>query len=104
MTEVYLSYLPRAFIRSVASFPQEEKTYFLPRAREISENTLCIRIWPEADVWLQQMEAYHPDRSDNEVVRHDLTESGFLRLLRTLRVVLLQDSVILRQKFPLHLL
>jgi hypothetical protein len=48
------------------------------------------------------MEAYHPDRTDNEVVRLDLAGSGFLRLLRTLRVVLLQDSVILRQRFPLH--
>ena len=48
------------------------------------------------------MEAYHPDRTGNEVVRLDLAGSGFLRLLRTLRVVPLQDSVILRQRFPLH--
>jgi hypothetical protein len=48
------------------------------------------------------MEAYHPDRADNEVVRLDLAGSGFLRLLHTLRVILLQDSVVLRQQFPLH--
>jgi hypothetical protein len=48
------------------------------------------------------MEAYHPDRTDNEVVRLDLAGSGFLRLLRTVRVILLQDSVILRQRFPQH--
>jgi hypothetical protein len=48
------------------------------------------------------MEAYHPDRTDNEVVRLDLAGSGFLRLLRALRVVLLQDSVILRQRFASH--
>jgi hypothetical protein len=48
------------------------------------------------------MEAYHPDRTDNEVIRLDLAGSGFLRLLRALRVVLLQDSVILRQRFASH--
>ena len=46
------------------------------------------------------MEAYDPNRDDNEVVRLDLAGSGFLRLLRVLRVVLLQDSVILRKQFP----
>jgi hypothetical protein len=102
MTGVYLSYLPRGFIRSVAGFPQEGKGYFLPRAQEMPDEALCTRIWPETDVWLERMEAYHPDRTDNEVVRLDLAGSGFLRLLRTLRVILLQDSVILRRQFPLH--
>src|SRR2546421_10843331 len=48
------------------------------------------------------MEAYRPDKADNEVVRLDLAGSGFLRLLRALRVVLLQDSVVLRKEFPRH--
>ena len=48
------------------------------------------------------MEAYRPNRADNEVVRLDLAGSEFLRLLCTLRVILLQDSVVLRREFPLH--
>ena len=102
MTGAYLSYLPRAFMRSIAGFPKEGKGYFLPRAREVPEEALCSKIWPETDVWLKRMETYHPDRADNEVVRLDLAGSGFLRLLRALRVILLQDSVILRKQFPLH--
>jgi hypothetical protein len=102
MTGVYLSYLPRAFMRSIAGFPQRGNSYFLPRAQETPDETLCTRIWPDTDVWLERMEACHPDRADNEVVRLDLAGSGFLRLLRTLRVILLQDSVVLRQQFPLH--
>jgi hypothetical protein len=43
-----------------------------------------------------------PRSNDNEVVLLDLAGSGFLRLLCTLRVVLLQDSVLLRQRFPSH--
>jgi Centromere DNA-binding protein complex CBF3 subunit, domain 2 len=102
MTGVYLSYLPQGFIRSIAGFPQEGKAYFLPRAQKTPEEALCTQVWPETDVWLQCREAYHPDRTDNEVIRLDLAGSGFLRLLRALRVVLLQDSVILRQRFASH--
>ena len=76
-------------MRSIAGFPKEGKGYFLPRAQEIPDEALCIKIWPEADLWLRRMEAYHPNRDDNEVIRLDLTGSGFLRLLRVLRVVLL---------------
>jgi hypothetical protein len=96
MTGAYLSYLPRAFMRSIAGFPKEGKGYFLPRAREVPDEALCSKIWPDTDVWLRRMEAYHPDRADNEVVRLDLAGSGFLRLLRALRVIMLQDSVVLR--------
>jgi hypothetical protein len=102
MTGAYLSYLPRAFMRSIAGFPKEGKGYFLPRAQEVPGDALCSKIWPETDVWLKLMETYHPDRADNEVVRLDLAGSGFLRLLRALRLILLQDSVILRKEFPLH--
>ena len=102
MTGAYLSYLPRAFMRSIAGFPKEGKGYFLPRAREVPEEALCSKIWPETDVWLKRMEAYHPGRAENEVARLDLAGSGFLRLLRALRVILLQDLVILHKQFPLH--
>ena len=102
MTSVYLSHLPRRFMRSIAGWPQEGKGYFLPRAQETPEEALCSRIWPGVDVWMARMEAYDPGRHDNEVVRHDLAGTGFLRLLRVLRVILLQDSVVLRKQFPLH--
>ena len=50
------------------------------------------------------MEAYRPGKVDNEVVRLDLAGSGFLRLLCALRVVLLQDLIVLRKEFPRYLL
>jgi hypothetical protein len=48
------------------------------------------------------MKAYRSDKADNEIVWLDLAGSGFLRLLCALRVVLLQDSVVLRKKFLRH--
>ena len=46
MTGVYLSYLPRGFMRSIAGFPQEGKAYFLPRAQEMPEEALCTQGTP----------------------------------------------------------
>ena len=76
-------------MRLIASFPKEGKGYFLPRAREVLEEALCLKIWPKTDVWLKRIETYHPNRADNKVVRLNLTGSRFLRLLRALRVILL---------------
>jgi hypothetical protein len=44
MIGAYLSYLPHAFIRLIAGFPKEGKGYFLPRAREVLEEVLCLKI------------------------------------------------------------
>jgi Centromere DNA-binding protein complex CBF3 subunit, domain 2 len=92
----YLSYLPLSFMRSTADFPKEEKGYFLPRAQEVPEESLSSKVWPEADIWLQRMESYHPT---SPTMRScvDLAGSGFLCRLRQL---LLQDSVVLRKQFP----
>jgi centromere DNA-binding complex CBF3 subunit-like protein len=48
------------------------------------------------------MEAFRPHSRRNRVQRLDLAGSGFLRLLRVLRTVVLQDSVGLRRLFPDH--
>src|SRR6266699_1124964 len=102
MTGAYLSYLPRAFMWSIAGFPKEGKGYFLPCVWEMLEEALYSKIWPETNVWLKCIEAYHLDRADNEVVQLDLTGFGFLRLLCVFRVILLQDLVILCKQFPLY--
>jgi len=44
MTGAYLSYLPHVFIQLIAGFLKEEKGYFLPRAREVPEEALCLKI------------------------------------------------------------
>ena len=42
------------------------------------------------------------DADEAHADRDDLAAQGFLRLLRQLRVILLQDSVIMRREFPAH--
>jgi hypothetical protein len=41
-------------------------------------------------------------KTEAEADRHDLAAQAFLRLLKQLRVILLQDSVIMRREFPAH--
>ena len=89
MMGAYLSYLPRAFIRLITGFLKEGKGYFLPRAREVPEEALYLKIWPKTNVWLKRIKTYYLDRADNKVIRLNLMGLGFLRLLRALRVILL---------------
>ena len=102
LTGAYLSYLSHGFMRSIAGFLKKGKDYFLPHAQEILDKTLCSKIWLEADVWLNHMKSYHPSKEDNKVIWLDLADSGFLRLLWVLKIVLLQDSIILHKEFPQH--
>jgi len=68
----------------------------------VPEKALYLKIWPKTNVWLKHIETYYLEKADNKVVRLDLTGLGFLRLLHALRVILLQDLVILRKQFPLY--
>jgi centromere DNA-binding complex CBF3 subunit-like protein len=63
------------------------------------------QVWSEVGEWLDKMEAFQPGSRRNQVERMDLVGmdlvgSGFQRLLRVLRTVVLQDSAILRPLFP----
>ena len=89
-------------IQLITSFLKEEKDYFLPYARKVLEEALCLKIQPKTNVQLKYIETYYLKRADNKVVQLNLTGLGFLRLLRALRVILLQDLVILRKQFPLY--
>jgi len=37
-------------MRSIAGFLKEGKGYFLPRAREVLKEALCLKIWPETNI------------------------------------------------------
>jgi Centromere DNA-binding protein complex CBF3 subunit, domain 2 len=53
-------------------------------------------VWSQIDGWLRQF-----DESINEP---DLAGQGFLKLLKRPRSIYLQDSVLLRRRFPKHAL
>ena len=122
MSTCYLSRIPRSFVRSMAGFePHKQGNYFLKRAQVQPPASLLRAIWPWVEDWqawfnchLQKQDPIsHPLVASSphlrlrqlgaaEEDRTDRAGQGFLKLLAYLKVVLLQDSVLLRQQYPAH--
>lgn len=91
MTQCYLSPISLEPVRVLAGFPKERGSYFLKRNID-PPTELQQSIFPLADEWY--------DRIVNSRVDGSIAAIGFLRLIKYLRKVLLQDSLILREQFP----
>ncbi|KAH8430197.1 uncharacterized protein LDX57_013066 [Aspergillus melleus] len=100
LSQCYLSNLPRKFVRATAGFdPSLQGCYYLPRAAIQPPETLVHELWPWVDEWAEWYERGLGDQADD---RRDIAGQGFLRLLKLLRPILLQDSVLQMAKFPSH--
>jgi len=113
LTNCYLTHLPRKFMQSMAGFtPSVQGNFYLPRAKVLPSRSLEQAVWPWVDEWLawfdSNAEAGSEDDGEGEgegeaeADRQDLAAQGFLRLLQQLRILLLQDSVVMRREFPAH--
>lgn len=93
MSRIYLSSIPREYIRKVVGHPNEGH-YFVDRAQIQPPASLLSKVFPlvERDLGLYNDGTYESS----------LSGQGFLRLLRYLKTVFLQDSVILREQWPEH--
>ncbi|CAD6919726.1 unnamed protein product, partial [Tilletia caries] len=76
----------------MAGFSIHPGGFFLPRGTTTPSKSLQQQIFPGVDDILLQVETGKLER--------DLAAQGFLRLLQYLRVVLIQDAVVLRQSQP----
>jgi Centromere DNA-binding protein complex CBF3 subunit, domain 2/Transcriptional activator of glycolytic enzymes len=93
MTGCYLTSLPHEFMRKMAGHPTQRGCFEIRRASITPPDTLLKLIWPKLDQWKGK---FGVDGID------DLAASGFCNLLHQLRIVILQDSVALRQAYPDH--
>jgi Centromere DNA-binding protein complex CBF3 subunit, domain 2/Transcriptional activator of glycolytic enzymes len=93
MVGCYLNVLPREFMRIMAGHPSQLGCFEINRASVTPPDVLLSLIWPELDAWKNR---FGP-QSDQI---NDLAASGITSLLFYLREVILQDSVVLRQRFP----
>src|SRR5467141_1254363 len=87
MSTTYLTSLPRNFIRTVAGHPNEGH-YFVDRAQIQPPVSLVSQV--------QDLGRYNDGSYESS-----LSGQGFLRLLRYLKTVFLQDSVV-QQQWPQH--
>jgi Centromere DNA-binding protein complex CBF3 subunit, domain 2/Transcriptional activator of glycolytic enzymes len=97
MTGCYLTCLPHDFMRRMGGHPARQGCFEIRRAAVTPPDELLAMIWPELDRWEGRFGS-----GDGQI--DDLAASGFCMLLRHLREVILQDSVILMAAFPDHLI
>jgi hypothetical protein len=101
LCQTYLTHLRRRFLRLVAGF-SESGDYFLPRAVHEPPAILQKQLWPWIEKWEPRFEARARRQSwaEGGLDEDDLAADGFLKLMRRLRIVLLQDLAIIQPRYP----
>ena len=102
LCQAYLTHLPRQFMRVVAGFSASAGDYFLARAAHEPPYDLQKQLWPWIEEWEPRFEARACRRpwAQGGLDEDDLAADGFLKLMRRLRVVLLQDLAVLQPRYP----
>jgi hypothetical protein len=96
----YLTGLPLQFLRAMAGFGTEAGRFFLPRANYEPPDSLQRKIFPWLEGWEARTSQFKQGRPMklgglDEV---DTSLEGFIKLMKYLRVVLLQDMAVLQAR------
>jgi hypothetical protein len=89
-------------MRIVAGFSGSPGDYFLARAMQEPPTALQCQLWP----WIEEWEARFEARArrcqwaQGGLDDDDLAGNSFLKLIKRLRTILLQDLAILQPRFP----
>ena len=100
----YMTGLPFGLMRLLASFQCDPSTYFLRCDGYKPPALLLLQIWPWVEGWEAHFNMRHLAKKatweQGGLDDDDFRGKGFLRLLKHLQRVLLQDLAILQPKFP----
>jgi hypothetical protein len=104
MITSYMTGLPFGLMRLLAGFQRDPSTYFLRRDGYEPPALLLLQIWPWVEAWEARFNARHSAKKatweQGGLGDDDFGGKSFLRLLKHLRRVLLQDLAVLQPKFP----
>ena len=89
-------------MRVVAGFSPSAGDYFLARAAHEPPYRLQKQLWPWIEEWEARFEARACRQTWDQggLDEDDLAADGFLKLIRRLRLVLLQDLAVLQPRYP----
>jgi hypothetical protein len=89
-------------MRIVAGFSASPGDYFLARAAHEPPYILQKQLWPWIEEWEPRFEACARRQcwAEGGLDDDDLAADGFLKLMRRLRIVLLQDLAVLQPRYP----
>ena len=93
MSTTYLTSLPRKFMRIVAGHYHEGR-YFLARAQIRPPDALLALVFPQVEEDLGKFR--------DGTYESSLSGQGFLLLMKHMKEIFLQDSVLLRERWPNH--
>ena len=105
MVQSYLTGLPLQFIRSMAGFGTKPGKFYLPRANHVPPLTLQQQVFPWVEQWEERVRLLRQGKvwSEGGLDQEDLALEGFIKLIKYLRVVLLQDMAVLQASESLFL-
>ena len=92
LTQSYLSPISRMSVRVLAGFPKNSGSYFLERDTLPVPPSLEAQVFPEVDEWMAKVQTAEQSPG--------IATNSFLKLMLYLKKVILQDSVILRDRYP----
>lgn len=90
MESAYLSQLPKAVMRSIAEFSKEKGGFYVPRSEIQPPDNLLNEVFP----WIED------EMTNHQNGECDVADKYFLRLLKHLRSVFIQDAAFLIERFP----
>ena len=90
--------LPVKFLRTVAGFPSTGGGYYLTRAEIEPPELLLKQLWPWIEYWEERFLRHAEGKrwAKGGLDADDMAGQAFLRLLKHLRMVLLQDIAVLQ--------
>lgn len=92
MENCYLTTIPREAVRGLAGFDPKRPCFCLPRSSLLPPKILLDMVFPWIDEWTAKRES--------GLVVPTICLDSFLMAMNFLRIVLLQDSVILKERLP----
>jgi hypothetical protein len=98
VSQAYLTHLPVKFLRTVAGFSGAGGGYYLARAEIEPPESLSKQLWPWIEYWEERFlrRAEGKRWAKGGLDANDMAGQAFLRLLKHLRTVLLQDVAVLQ--------
>jgi hypothetical protein len=104
----YLQTVPHEFLKVMAGFDVDQKSIYIGRAEKIPPEALVHLVFSGLRQMINSYEEGEYD-DDNEVEDADddddsLTLKQFLKYMKYLAIVFLQDSDLLKREFPGHFL
>lgn len=102
MNGAYLTGLPREVMRVMAGFTTQQGQFFLRRAILDPPEELCKKIFPELDAWNDRLTAKHLHPENEDQIEVTVAAKAFFDLMLMLRKTIIQDSILMMEKFPNH--